>query len=254
VNDGKIKLDGKIYAYDLNEPLIYVYKNIQENPEKLYNYLQTIISKLNLCTGSSVNRSPKTIEDAMKSKENYYYWIRSQYNNLSCDEKKEIIGSSMFIFLNKTSFRGVFRIGPNGYNVPYGHNKNPEIINREHLFQVHHIIQNVIFESCHFQTSIKKISEGDFIYLDPPYAPKSKLSFVKYTVNGFDIEQHKLLFQICDTLENKKIKILMSNSDVELVRDHFSIDKYSTSLVLCKRLINSKNPGSKINELIIKNY
>jgi DNA adenine methylase len=100
VNDGKIKLDGKIYAYDLNEPLIYVYKNIQENPEKLYNYLQTIISKLNLCTGSSVNRSPKTIEDAMKSKENYYYWIRSQYNNLSCDEKKEIIGSSMFIFFS----------------------------------------------------------------------------------------------------------------------------------------------------------
>jgi DNA adenine methylase len=45
-------------------------------------------------------------------------------------EKKTSKGSAMFIFLNKTCFRGIFRLGPNGFNVPYGHYKNPEIINK----------------------------------------------------------------------------------------------------------------------------
>ena len=34
-------------------------------------------------------------------------------------EKKTSKGSAMFIFLNKTCFRGIFRLGPNGFNVPY---------------------------------------------------------------------------------------------------------------------------------------
>lgn len=76
----------------------------------------------------------------------------------------------MFIFLNKTCFRGVFRVGPKGFNVPYGHYNNPEIINKEHLDEIHELIKNVIFECCDFNTSlnilkIKKnyIKKKDFI-------------------------------------------------------------------------------------------
>lgn len=37
VSENKVILHGKVYAYDLNEPLIYVYKNIQNSPEKFYD-------------------------------------------------------------------------------------------------------------------------------------------------------------------------------------------------------------------------
>ena len=86
----------------------------------------------------------------------------------------------MFIFLNKTCFRGVFRIGPNGFNVPYGHYVNPEIINKEHLFEIHSLIQNVIFQVADFNVSLANIQSNDFIYLDPPYVPEKKNSFVLF--------------------------------------------------------------------------
>ena len=157
IKNGIINIQGNIYAYDVNEPLIYMYKNIQSNHNDLYNELQKIIIEFNSCKNEiddDINRKPLTIEEAKKNKENYYYWIRFLYNNLN--DKKTIIGSAMFIFLNKTCFRGVFRIGPNGFNVPYGHYKNPEIINKNHLDIINDLIQNVIFECIDFNISLKK--------------------------------------------------------------------------------------------------
>lgn len=286
VKIGNIKIKGNIYAYDLNEPLINMYKNIQLKHNELYNELEKLIKDFNSCedirsgeqmdkaplrgSPQAPNRKPKNIIEAKMSKENYYYWIRDKYNKLTITNKNNVIGSAMFIFLNKTCFRGVFRIGPNGFNVPYGHYNNPEIINKEHLNEIHELIKNVIFQCCDFNISLKLIKENDFVYLDPPYAPETTSSFVKYTENGFNLENHIKLFNLIHEIiepnntigqmgestqvPNKNIKILLSNSDVSLVRDNFTDNKYNINTILCKRTINSKNPQSKTNEVLIKNY
>ena len=287
VKAGVIHIEGTINAYDINEPLIYVYKNIQSNHTELYETIQQIIEEFNTCPGNGViNRKPLDITEAKLSKENYYYWIRYNYNKLSDIEKKTIIGSSMFIFLNKTCFRGVFRIGPNGFNVPYGHYNNPEIINEDHLEAIHDLIQNVIFNCYDFKKSLTYVisteeinisteeinisTEGinisteeinnnefisDFVYLDPPYAPETSTSFVGYTKQGFNLEQHNLLFNMIHKLSELNIKIMISNSDVCLVKENFNNQKkYICQTISCKRSINSKKPNSKVNELIISNY
>jgi len=261
VNINKITLHGKIYAYDINESLIYVYKNIQTNPKELYYKLKEIIQEYNDIEDSNEsdtkNRNPKNIKEAKSSKESYYYWTRSVYNSLNKEEKMSILGSAMFIFLNKTCFRGVYREGPNGFNVPYGHYKNPEIINKEHLDEIHNLIKNVIFECCDYSKSLLNIEDNDFIYLDPPYAPENSKSFVGYTKNGFDENNHLNLFKMINELNDKKtknIKTMMSNSDVEIVHNNFPESKYNTETIICKRSINSTNPESKTNEVIIKNY
>jgi DNA adenine methylase len=254
VKSGMIKMQGNIYAYDLNEPLIYMYKNIQTHHIELYDVLQTIITEFNECGDGEINRTPANIEEAKIANENYYYWIRSEYNRLSSTDKKSILGSAMFIFLNKICFRGVFRIGPHGFNVPYGHNKNPEIINKEHLEEIHTLIQNVVFECCDFTTSLTNVEPNDFVYLDPPYAPETNKSFVKYTETGFTIENHKKLFELIHVLTDTNKKIMLSNADVSLVRENFTSEKYKTLSIICKRLINSKNPEAKAKEVIIKNY
>jgi DNA adenine methylase len=252
IKNGIIKIHGNVYAYDLNEPLIYIYKNIQNNHNELYQQVQDIIREFNECGDGELNRKPANIEEAKELKENYYYWIRSEYNKLG--EKNSILGSAMFIFLNKTCFRGIFRVGPNGFNVPFGHYKNPEIINKTHLDEIHDLIQNVIFECCDFNTSLTIVEPNDFVYLDPPYAPETDKSFVGYTENGFNLDHHNQLFKLIHGLTDTNKKIMLSNADVELVRENFTNKKYNTISILCKRSINSKNPDAKAKEVIIKNY
>ena len=112
VKNKKIKLTGEVYAYDLNEALIYLYKNIQND----YNLLYQIVYN----------------EDKV-SKENYYN-IRNRYNQLT--DKKTMEASALFLILNKTCFRGLYRTGPNGFNVPYGNYSNPVICSKEHLKEI----------------------------------------------------------------------------------------------------------------------
>jgi DNA adenine methylase len=252
VKNRNIKIHGHIYAYDINEALVNVYKNIQSNHNELYEKIHIIIASFNECGDGEINRSPKNLEESKIAKENYYYWTRNEYNKLL--DKTTTDASAMFIFLNKTCFRGIYRVGPNGFNVPYGHYKNPEIINKSHLDEICELIQPVIFECCDFAVSLMATESDDYIYIDPPYVPESNTSFVGYTQNGFNEEHHKTLFKLMHELTDKNIKFMASNSDVAIVRNEFANKKYSISTILCKRKINSKTPDSKTNEVIIKNY
>jgi DNA adenine methylase len=260
IQNGTIELKGTVYAYDLNEALIYVYKNIQLNHEGLYDEIQEIIKEFSESGDDSENDSsktfePKSIAEARLSRHNYYYWLREKYKKLSSLERTSIVGSALFIFLNKTCFRGVFREGPNGFNVPYGHYSNPEIVNKEHLDQIHDLIAGVVFQAQGFEASLNEVcDENDFVYLDPPYAPETIKSFVKYTAVGFELDNHLKLFNMCQELTAEKKRFMMSNADVTLVREHFSPEKYDVNSITCKRAINSKNPESKAKEVIIKNY
>ena len=116
----KIVIQNKIYAYDINSVLINVYKHIQQNKDELYKYISHYIQEYDSINNSIVNRKPSCIEEAKTSKESYYYWIRNKYNNI---DKNTIECSALFMFINKTCFRGMYREGPNGYNVPYGNYK-----------------------------------------------------------------------------------------------------------------------------------
>ena len=68
VKNGIIKIQGNVYAYDLNEPLMYMYKNIQTRHTELYDKLQTIITEFNECGDGEINRNPANIEEAKINK------------------------------------------------------------------------------------------------------------------------------------------------------------------------------------------
>lgn len=243
----KITIHNKIYAYDFNENLINLYKHIQNNKDELYNYIYLYLLEYNSIKGTDINRKPKNIEEAKTSKESYYYWIRNKYNNI---DKNSVECSALFMFINKTCFRGMYREGPKGYNVPYGHYKTtPKIITREELNEVSKLIKDVEFIHSDFRVSIKNVKQGDFVYLDPPYAPESSNSFVGYVADGFGLQTHKTLFSEIKKLSN--VKFIMSNSKVDLVTESFK--DYNCEEVKARRAINAKKPGSTTTEVIIYN-
>lgn len=246
---GTIKIKNKIYAYDINPILINVYRHIQKNKDELYKLIQLYISEYDNIKGTDINRKPKTLEEAKTSKESYYYWLRNKFNTI---DKNTVECSALFMIINKTCFRGMYREGPNGYNVPYGHyKKTPTIITENDLNYISDLIKDVVFIHCDFHESIKRAQEGDFIYLDPPYAPETDKSFVGYVADGFSLETHKSLFSVIKKLN--KIKFVMSNSNVELVRNSFKEEHYKFDEIIARRAIHSKNPGSKTKEVIIYN-
>ena len=248
-----ITINGDINVYDLNEALIETYINIKNNKNELFERIKQIEKDFNSCEiEGDIKRKPINKEDAMTSKESYYYWIRKQYNELS--DKSTIESSSYFIFLNKTGFRGMYREGPNGYNIPYGNYKNPKILEKDEIDYISKLIKDVNFYNSDFSKSFENVQgENNFIYLDPPYAPENDKSFVGYTKDGFGIEQHELLFNLTKKISEKNM-IMMSNANVKLIRDNLSPDDYKYEVVSCRRAINSKNPGAKTDEVIITNY
>ena len=245
-----IDIKGSIFAYDINEALINVYKNMQSNPEELYKVLEEILTEYKECNGNIINRKPVCLQEAMTSKESYYYWTRMNYNKLN--DKNTIRGSAMFYFLNKTCFRGIYREGPNGFNVPFGNYKTVFTINLEKFKEISFLIENVTFIQKDFSEALKNTNKSDFIYLDPPYAPKDKKSFVGYNVNGFDINKHTKLFEKCKELKNNRIDFMMSNANVKLIQDTFNNEEYIVNILTCRRAVNSKKPGSTTEEVIIK--
>tara|TARA_B100000575_G_scaffold293287_1_gene304161 strand:- start:314 stop:1216 length:903 start_codon:yes stop_codon:yes gene_type:complete len=245
----KIIIKNKIYAYDLNGTLINVYKHIQTNKNELFNYLYNYINVYDSLTGTIINRKPENIEEAKTSKESYYYFLRSKFNKCN---KDSIECSALFMFLNKTCFRGMYREGPKGFNVPYGHyKKTPKIITKNELDIISDLIKDVVFEKSDFNHSLNKVQTGDFVYLDPPYAPETNTSFVGYNLNGFDLSTHKKLFNHILELNIKNVKFVLSNAKVNLVTDMFG--DFNCEDIKARRAINSKNPGSTTTEVIIYN-
>jgi len=246
---GTINIKQKVYAYDINEALINTYKHVQSNRTELYNCLKKYMDTYDKLTGDIINRKPSSLEEAMTSKESYYYWLRNKYNEA---DKKTVDCAALFMFINKTCFRGMYREGPNGYNVPYGHyKKTPKLITEQELSVISELIKDVVFIHCDFTDSFKNMKKGDFIYVDPPYVKENEKSFVKYVSGGFDLQTHMNLFDEIKKVDKKKVKFVLSNSKVDLVTTCFK--EFNIEDIQARRAIHSKKPGSTTTEVIISN-
>lgn len=218
---GTLTVRGRVVASDCNAALIGLYKNIQGRCNELIHWLDDI--------GADVS-------------EERYYQLRDRFNEI--EDKECLEASALMLILNKTGFRGMYREGPRGFNIPYGNYKNPGIYDAEHLVAVSELLQGVEFRCTDYDSALREAVDGDFVYLDPPYAPEVATSFVGYNAGGF--MDHAFLF---DSIQRLPCRWLMSNSSVPAVHEAF--EKYTIRVVGARRAINSKNPGAMTEEVLV---
>ena len=133
--DGHFRIHGKKYASDVNARLIWFYKNVQRHPRDVWKHLKELKEDYDKCSKREdknycIIRKPQSKEDAYTSQESMYYWQRKRFNEIDTSSEE---AAALLLFLNKTCFRGIYREGPNGYNVPFGNYKNTSLPHEESL-------------------------------------------------------------------------------------------------------------------------
>jgi DNA adenine methylase len=166
--------------------------------------------------------------------------------------------AARFITLNKTCYNGLYRVNKKGiFNVPFGKYKKPKICDERNIINISNLLHRTktIVQAADYENILlQNVKKNDFIYLDPPYHPIDETAnFTEYTNTGFDSLEQNRLANLFKDLDHRGCKIILSNSDTNLVRDLYK--KFKIFEVDVLRSINSKpNRRSGYNELIIRNF
>ncbi len=238
----------EVYINDNNKELINAFSVIKSNCENLLLKLE-----------SFQNEYEKLDSDAQQL---YYYEKRDEFNNIPLNNNTSLNKASLFIFLNKTCFNGLYRVNKSGkFNVPAGKYKNPLICDKENIVNISKKLQNVILHSCDYHDVENFADKNTFVYFDPPYRPLNITSaFTSYTENQFNDSDQIELAKFYKHLSNKGVKVLLSNSDPHNFNfeDNFFDDLYAEfdiQRITAVRMINSKaDKRGNVTELLIKNY
>ena len=214
------------YLSDINEELINAYKVVQSKPLELIKELMKL-----------------------KNEEEEYYRIRSWTPN-DCFNR-----AVRFIYLNHTSFNGIYRVNRFGvYNVPYGHRNIRWDF--ESIREASKKLQDVTLGCGDFTLFRKCIQKGDLVFLDPPYTVSEKASengFIKYNQTLFSLDEQKRLSEFIDVIKRCGAYYIMTNQAHPTIDEIF--EKNDRKIVLERPcLIGGKNASRRtVQEYLFTN-
>jgi DNA adenine methylase len=172
--------------------------------------------------------------------------------------------AAQLIYLNRTDFNGLFRLNARGeFNVPAGRYVRPRICDAENIRCVAAALRQrgLSLTRAHFERMRDEAGTGDFLYIDPPYAPLTRTArFTAYTAGGFGHDEQVHLQQIVIALARRGCHVLLSNSTAREIGDLYARNPAARKAGLrchpvpARRAINSKAARrGPVQELLITN-
>lgn len=220
-------IKNKSYLSDTNADLINTYRTIKNNVEELISVLKDF-----------------------ENNEEFYYKIRQKiFDN-------EIENAAKFLYLNKTSFNGIYRVNSKGeYNVPYGKRNLKDLIEIENLFEVSNALKNTYFSIKDFKKIKKSIKEGDFIFFDPPYTVAHENNgFIHYNQSLFAWKNQIQLSNLLDEIKEKNANFLITNAAHRSIYDLYENKGNLLTLSRSSTIGGKGAARTKYNEILLKNY
>jgi DNA adenine methylase len=213
----KLLPKGNIQISDLNPRLINFYRVLRDHPYIFIDHMEGYKGCNNKKFYQSVQH--KTYEDPVKD-------------------------AGLFLYLNKTAWRGMYAENKDGkMAIGFGFRPKVKFVEHKKILSASAALQDVTILNMRWETALKDVPKGSFVYLDPPYYEM----YTEYTQHGFNIRDQILLRDWCND-HKKDLKILESNADIEEVRELYEGWKFSSQDILYK--VNFKEK----KELIIYNY
>lgn len=190
---------------------------------------------------------------AARHDERHYYRERDRYN--AALGERTAAQAARFIYLNKTCFNGLHRVNREGaFNVPFGRYVKPRILDVEGLRASSSQLRSAELSCASFETIVDRVAGGDFVYLDPPYQPRSSTaSFTAYASAGFGDDDQRALRDVFDALARRGVACMLSNSDTPLVRELYR--GFDVRTISAPRSVNS-DPRKRgvVRELVVRSY
>lgn len=179
-----------------------------------------------------------------------YYSLREQQ---SSDFLERAI---RFAYLNRLCWNGVYRVNSLGrFNVPIG-SRLPQVLwSERHLRECSQVLSKAELSHSDVLDTLAESRPNDFFFIDPPY-PKGAntgIGFNRYTVDKFNLDDHKNLAREIKQLSKRSVKIMvvLSNEQrlIELYRGFRRTTLSTKSLISCSG--SSRRP---VSEVVLTNY
>lgn len=211
---------------DINPELMHFYKMVRWRPRVVASYLSD-----------------------WDLQESTYYAVRA----LSPDDLAAEARAARFLYLNRLCFNGVYRTNSRGeFNVPRG-TRVPAMPGTEELIQLGARLRQAQLLESDFSETLSIAEEGDFVYLDPPYAGRDVRNRGEYGPGSFAISDIDRFQQSVMDASNKGAKILISYADVPVIRSAFA--KWElTPLVVPRNVSGFARGRGQAGEVFLRNY
>lgn len=212
---------------DINDELMHTYTVVAKHPQKV---------------ARAVQKLPDT--------ELCYQRLRS----MDVYAMEPIERTARFVYLNRHCFNAVYRTNRHGkFNVPRG-TRTGEVPPERVFRRCSLALRKAKLISGDYQICLEAAQQGDFVYLDPPYANSNRTTTGEYGPRCFAQADFPILWNWLVTLDQKGVQFMLSFCDSGLIPSGMPAHWTRRTYPVRRHVSGFAQNRKVVTEVVITNY